>query len=159
MYLRSSDFGASSKTYETIFKEHVSPSPFLRMRSAMHTIEEESNPPLNSAHTGPSALNRHRTAPSRRWRKCSSYSTSVLYRILSSVRSAQNGCTRKRPLRAATAFPGGTDSMSLYGVCAGSGNLVRKSATYSSLISSRDPAKSTSELNSVDHMTRSELAW
>ena len=49
-----------------------------RMSSAMQTIEDESSPPLSSARIGESERNLRRTHCRNRWRKCSSYSASVL---------------------------------------------------------------------------------
>src|SRR5215203_6037157 len=91
MYLRSSEVGHSSKTWDTVS------TPELPILSERHTIKELSRPPLSSANTGRSDRNLQRTASLNAARACSLYSSSVRYRIFLQGSSFQKRCVETCP--------------------------------------------------------------
>ena len=91
----------------------------------MQTIEEESSPPLSSARIGESERNLRRTDCRKTWRKCSSYSASVLYRMRDLGLNRQKRSTETLPFRMRTNCPGGTSRISRYGVRWASGSWAK----------------------------------
>jgi len=79
------------------------------MVSAMHTIEEESIPPLSSARMGLSERSRRRMASAKTPRKCSSYSPSARQRILRLGSKSQYLLAVCFPARKSTDEDGGTE--------------------------------------------------
>src|SRR5580698_2264614 len=98
----------------------------------MQTMEEESIPPLSSARTGWSERNLRRMDSAKTVRKRSSYSWSLVYRILLAGSKSQYLSTVAPPGRIRTKQEGGTELMPAYGVRWTAGKNDKQPAMYSS---------------------------
>src|ERR1700735_5791873 len=96
------------------------------MESAMHTIEVESMPPLNSARMGPEHAMRRLTASRKTETKCSSYCRSVRYRTGLADSRFQYLRTVALPGVIRTKEAGGTERISWEGVRWASGRGENK---------------------------------
>src|SRR5579862_7733872 len=124
-----------------------------RTLSAIHTIDEESMPPLSSASTGRFERSLRRTASWNTVRKWSSYSASFLYWIELSGSKSQYLLTLQVPGRRRTNDDGGTEWIPTYGVRFAAGNCENQPAIYSSQIANLLPASTTSGSRIVLHVT------
>src|SRR5687768_15064223 len=119
----------------------------------MHTTDDESKPPLNSAQTVASARRRAPTASDHRARNCSSYWCLSLKRTVPGF-SVQNLCRASEPaVENDRHVAGGTAAIPSYGVISPDSRKATNPATNFSSSASARPDRIAISPRQEDHKT------